>query len=289
MKIKYFGKPVDYKEEKKTSINFPEVSIVIPSYNAEKTLEKTVYSALSQDTKTKYNIIIVDDGSKKPVVESIGKLGLDSKIKIIRKKNGGRSSAMNLGAILSGSKIIRLDADDELTSNAVESLNNYFKKGNVSYLYSDGFWIGPLPGWKWEEHSPVKLEKNSLVNPWIKRDFSPSLLLREMYLGHARMFSRESFLKVGGYNEKYNISGEDWDFALKISEIGNIERVPKKLHKYYLLETGATKTADEKIKLLHHQEIIRKTFQRRGLTFNDLEEDLKEIYKINERIWKKLE
>lgn len=99
------------------------VSVVIPLYNKEPIIERTVNSVLSQPFKN-FELIIVDDGSTDnsvAVVESIH----DDHIRLIRQKNGGPGAARNTGANNArGEWILFLDADDELAEGALEHLMN---------------------------------------------------------------------------------------------------------------------------------------------------------------------
>lgn len=86
-------------------------SIIIPAYNVEKYIAKTIESILSQ----KYNnfeLIVVDDGSYDNTVNIIKKFD-DSRIKLFCQKNSGVSSARNKGiSESSGDYIVFVDSDD---------------------------------------------------------------------------------------------------------------------------------------------------------------------------------
>jgi len=87
------------------------ISIVIPLYNKEKYIFKTLNSILSQDFKN-FEVIIVDDGSTDSSLEIISEFK-DDRIKVISVNNGGVSSARNLGIKQAKySWIALLDADD---------------------------------------------------------------------------------------------------------------------------------------------------------------------------------
>lgn len=100
-----------------------KVSVIIPAYNAEKYIERSVKSVLSQ-TYTNLEIILVDDGA----TDSTGMIcdelaSKDSKIKVFHKKNGGMSDARNFGINeASGDYICFLDADDTYHDTFVEKL-----------------------------------------------------------------------------------------------------------------------------------------------------------------------
>lgn len=97
-----------------------KLSIIVPVYNCEKYLEKCLDSLLSQDLEDKYEIIVVNDGSSdgsQLIIDSYKKLFPD-KIKSYIKKNGGQSSARNLGLeYASGEFISFVDSDDWLDTD----------------------------------------------------------------------------------------------------------------------------------------------------------------------------
>ena len=92
----------------------PYISVVIPLYNKEKSITKTLDSVLAQ-TYTDFEIIVVDDGSTDNslnVVVRIMELYRD-KIRVIHKENGGVSSARNRGSReAKGEYVAFLDGDD---------------------------------------------------------------------------------------------------------------------------------------------------------------------------------
>ena len=74
-----------------------KVSIIIPVYNVEKYIRKTIESAINQ-TESDIEIILVDDGSTDGSSNICDQyLKMDNRIKVIHKKNGGLSSARNAG------------------------------------------------------------------------------------------------------------------------------------------------------------------------------------------------
>jgi len=276
-RIDAWGKTFRYSPEKSGSISNPTTTIVIPSYNSGTTIQRSVVSSLAQETDYSYNVLVVDDGSDEPVKGSLGSLVKDPRISVLRQSNGGASMAMNLGGLLSGENIIRLDADDELLSSAVQVLTDHMGSNlGDSYAFSDGYWVGPLQGWDWEKF--VSVDPGKMVNPWEKREFDGDTLLSEMYFGHARIFRRDKFLQVGGYDPRFR-TGQDWDFALKMAEVGNIQRVPKKLHKYYLLEGGLTNTHSH-LRKDSNKRIVTDAIRRRGLGFDQVPNMVKSKFEL---------
>lgn len=75
----------------------PRISIIVPVYNAEQTLRRCVDSILAQ-TFTDFELLLVDDGS----TDGSGAIcdeyaGIDGRVRVFHKPNGGVSSARNLG------------------------------------------------------------------------------------------------------------------------------------------------------------------------------------------------
>lgn len=101
----------------------PLISVVVPVYNAEKTLQECVDSILSQEYED-YELLLVDDGSKdsSPLIcdEYSQK---DDRVKIFHKPNGGVSSARNLGINkATGEWLTFIDADDYITNGYLDGV-----------------------------------------------------------------------------------------------------------------------------------------------------------------------
>lgn len=104
------------------------ISIIVPVYNAERTLGECVDSILSQ-TYPHFELLLVDDGSKDEsgaICDAYAEK--DSRVQVFHKSNGGVSSARNLGIDnIRGGYLTFVDSDDYVDSNYllhfVEALN----------------------------------------------------------------------------------------------------------------------------------------------------------------------
>lgn len=107
------------KNKKKNS-----VSIIVPVYNGEDTIQRCLESIIRQTCKNIKEIIIVNDGSTdktKKVIEQFTEK--DTRICCIEKKNGGVSSARNIGiSNAHGDYVMFIDSDDEIKQDLVEKL-----------------------------------------------------------------------------------------------------------------------------------------------------------------------
>lgn len=120
-----------------------KVSVIIPVYNVEKYISKTIESVCNQ-TYENIEIILVDDGStdnSSKICDELAKK--DNRISVIHQDNQGLSAARNVGtAIATGDFIFYLDGDDYLEQDALEILMNLSTDcdliiGNYFYTYSD--------------------------------------------------------------------------------------------------------------------------------------------------------
>lgn len=113
-----------------------KISIIIPAYNAGKTILNTINSVLKQ-TYNNYEIIVIDDGSKDNTAKIVKEISLiESKILYYYKKNGGVSSARNKGIeVAKGEYICFLDADDYFEKSFLEKMYNKIAQNESDVCY----------------------------------------------------------------------------------------------------------------------------------------------------------
>lgn len=116
----------------------PVLSIVVPIYKVEKYFERCIQSILAQSLRD-IEIILVDDGSPDKCPELCDKYALlDSRIKVIHKRNGGLSSARNAGIrIASGDYIGFIDSDDDVDYAMYEKMYEKAIKFDVDFVMCD--------------------------------------------------------------------------------------------------------------------------------------------------------
>ncbi|RTL58421.1 MAG: glycosyltransferase [Sphingobacteriales bacterium] len=107
--------------------DLPLVSIIVPAYNEEVNIVRTIESLLNQDYPN-FDIIVVDDGSRDSTYEKVSSSFKDyPKVKIFTKPNGGKATALNYGVNLStGDFVVCIDADTQLKQDAVTELMKLF-------------------------------------------------------------------------------------------------------------------------------------------------------------------
>lgn len=186
-------------------------SIIIPLYNKENSIEKTLKSVFNQSFSD-YEVIVINDGSTDKSEEKV-KTFSDERLRFISTENKGVSQARNLGIELAkGTLIAFLDADDYWFPTHLEALfqlhRNFPEAGmlanNYQFYYSDKKIIQPvfvgIPTEKW----------SGIVDNFFKSSMKYRLVCSSTVA-----LKKEVFEKVGKF-KNYN-AGEDNEMWLRIA------------------------------------------------------------------------
>jgi glycosyltransferase involved in cell wall biosynthesis len=184
----------------------PVISIVIPVYNGEKTIEETVRSVLKQ-TFQDFEIIIINDGSKDKTLEVIDGIS-DSRIQVYSYSNSGQGASRNRGiSYAKGQYLSFLDADDLWTSDKLEAQLDALQanpEAAVAYSWTD--FIDEFGNF---------LRPGSHLN--LSGNVYPHLLLSNILEnGSNPLIRREAIDKVGQFDESLP-PAEDWDLYLRLA------------------------------------------------------------------------
>lgn len=170
-----------------------KISIITPTLNSEKYLERCIKSIQSQDYNNIEHIII--DGDSNDETKNIIKKYQNNKTIIISEKDDGIWDAMNKGLkIASGDIVGFLNSDDYYYPNAIKTVVKYFNNNNIDFLFG----------------TTQKYKLMHGYQPWkIRFSFG-------FYTSHSVGFfiNRERHLKIGFYNTKY--FSADLDFFYKM-------------------------------------------------------------------------
>lgn len=116
------------------------ISVIIPLYNKEQIVERSLRSVLSQDYDD-FEVIVVNDGSTDRSADIVRGIK-DSRVHLIWQKNMGPSAARNTGVRhANGEWVIFLDADDELQSGALENFEQLINKHKKANFFACPFYV----------------------------------------------------------------------------------------------------------------------------------------------------
>lgn len=207
-------------------MEFPIVSIVLPTYNRVKLLKKSIKSIIRQSYDN-WELLVIDDGSTDCTRDYMLQLSKsDSRIKYIRiPKNNipGISYYLNLGIELSkGKYIARMDDDDEWCFTDKLKQQVEFLDSHPDYVIVGGGSIMIDTDGK-ELYRYFKKETDEEIRKYA---------LFACPLDHPTvMYRKDAALSVGSYNP-YEMC-EDWDFFLNIGRIGKLYNF-KEYFVYYM-------------------------------------------------------
>ena len=188
------------------------ISVVIPSYNSEKTIEKCVKALLNQSyPKRMYEIIVVDDGSTDDTSNIASKF---KRVKLIKQLHKGPAVARNLGVKNSKGKIILFtDADCIPDKKWIKNMVKPFEDKKIIGVsgtyktFNKNSLIARFAGYEIEERHK-KLEKQKYI------DFIGTF---------SAAFRKNIFLRVKGFDEIFTTSsGEDPELSFRLEKIGKM-------------------------------------------------------------------
>ena len=187
----------------------PFVSVVIPAYNEASNLKKCINSVLAIDwPKDKLEIIVIDDGSTDDtykIAKSIA--GKESNVRVLRQKNKGKGTALNLGIrIAKGDFIATLDADSFPTKDVLNHMMGYFSDKEMMIV---------TPALRISNPKGIlgKIQHiEYLMGICMRKAFAS---LNSVYItpGPFSVF-RKSFFEKHGYFDEHNIT-EDTEIGLR--------------------------------------------------------------------------
>lgn len=203
------------------------IAVVIPAFNAEKTIEASITSALEQ-TEPPEEIIVVDDGSQDATYSVVNKFG--NRVRMIRQKHKGSAIARQTGTLSASAEFIAyLDADDWWIEQKNARYREILNQEHVDFLFSD--FRRARPGNDPEDYLP----RNISFYPWVwdyfkgralavdgskayklESELATRLLLRGFPIYPSTMLVRRTAAEsVGGWDGRFRRS-QDFDFSLRI-------------------------------------------------------------------------
>lgn len=218
-------------------IQEPLISVVIPAYNAEKFIVKTLDSVMAQTFKN-YELIIVDDGSSdqtaKVVEEYLKKHDLRGQC--IRQQNKKIAGARNTGMrAATGELIALLDHDDSWYPEKLEAVNIAFKKHPEAVLV----------GHRMNVTKDGRVLYTALKGPSTGRMYEHLLFKGGSVTPSGAVVRRDKAMDIGGFRENPEFNTvEDYDFWMRLSQVGLFHFIDQVLAEYSMVENSASSRVD---------------------------------------------
>ena len=208
------------------------VSVIIPLYNKQEHICRTMDSVLSQ-SYADFEVIVVDDGSTDKGAEIAGQYK-DSRVRVIHQDNAGPGAARNYGTSQSDAPFITyLDADDEWLPGFLQKCVDKLVAYPDCAVAATSFFVGPEKVDRWS-----KLRRHGVhEGPWrLPLDITQRQLNYSLAVFHAcsTVYRRGVVEKYGGFYSKNNCRyGEDVYLWLQIMFNHKIYRISEPLAWYH--------------------------------------------------------
>lgn len=208
------------KESKKISVEsdvkpkrLPSVSVIVPVWNEETTVLKTIFSLLKLNyPKDKLSVLIVDDGSTDNTWQVIQRFRRNKQVRLLRKENGGKHTALNYALEFVDSDLVGcLDADSFVHPEALNRIVAQFENPEIMAvtpsvkIFEPQGWLGLLQ------------KAEYMFGIFLRKVFSQ---LNAIYItpGPFSIFRRRVFREIGGYRKAHNT--EDMEIAMRMQKSG---------------------------------------------------------------------
>ena len=217
------------------------ISVIIPAYNAERTIQETIKSVQKQ-TFQDFELIVIDDGSKDKTLDVIQKIA-DPRIKCFSYENGGNSLARNRGiSHATGGFVSFIDADDLWTPDKLELQLAALQKhpeASVAYSWTTNFTNG-------QEESVFP------CNPiFFEGNVYDKLLVNNFVANGSNILVRRKAIELVGEFEPTLKRCADWDFYIRLAAKCHFVVVPK--HQIFYRQSSSSLSMN--IELVEQQSV----------------------------------
>ena len=194
--------------------NYPTVTIIVPCYNEEKDICLTIDSLIKLNyPRSKLKIFVVDDGSKDGTWKVLQKYNSNPLVKLFKKENGGKHTALNFGIEKNDSEFIGcLDSDSSVHPEALKRIITFFNNNKETMAVASSILVR---------------EPKNIIQYAQQAEFDMNHYMKKM-LGFLKginvtpgpfsIFRREVFDKIGLYRKAHNT--EDQEIALRMHTHG---------------------------------------------------------------------
>ncbi len=194
---------------RKTAVSADMVSVIIPAFNAEKTLRSCLDSLMNQDYSDDYEVIVIDDGSTDLTPRIVQEF---EKVRLIKQSNAGPAVARNRGAAEAKGDII-LFTDSDCTpernwiSEMLKPFNNYSELVGVKGSY--------------------RTRQKEITARFVQLEYEDKYdyMAKDKYIDfidtYSAAFKKDVFIEMKGYDSEFPVAcAEDVELSYRLSNKG---------------------------------------------------------------------
>ena len=215
--------------------NLPLVSVVIPCYNHQDYVEKSLKSVIEQTYKN-IEIIVIDDGSKDNSVNVLKELQRNNQFILECQENMGVCKTLNKAIGMSKGKYIAILASDDYwdLTKIDKQIKILETSNNSEFCFTQAL------------EFDSNTDKNMRIFPKnpLSGNVLNSVFVRQHVPAGSMMFSKNLFDKINGFDE--SLKEEDWDFVIRSAANTNFISIKEPLFFYRSHETNVMKTRGRK-------------------------------------------
>ena len=227
------------------------VSIIVPCYDLERYIGRTIESVLAQ-TFDSWELIVVDDGSPGDVEAAIMAYRAHPRITLVRKSNGGPCSARNFGFDNCSPRsqyLLFLDADDILEQDMLRILVGYLDAHtDVGMAFCDRTLIDtedrPIPRYRddWIRRYVPDRSGVRLLQPDEPETPFQSIFAYNITVPSVTLLRRSTYVAASGWDERLGPIYDDTDLYLRITLRSHAHYLPQKLVRRRLHDRSGTRS-----------------------------------------------
>lgn len=202
------------KDPASTPRLLPRATVIVPCYNEERTVDRTIRSLLAlRYPAERLQIIVIDDGSTDETWAALQVFSNSPQIRLLQKENGGKHTALNLGLTHATGEIIGcLDADSTVDPDALIEIVRAFEDDQEVMAMTPAIITTPGRG---------------IIQNMQRAEYSLSVFMRRALSmidsnfvtpGPFSFFRKDVFATIGTYREAHNT--EDLEIALRMQSHG---------------------------------------------------------------------
>ena len=188
------------------------ISIITPSLNQARFIERTIDSVLNQDVDFPVEYIVIDGCSTDGTIEVLRRY--NGKIRVVSEPDRGMADALNKGVLMCTGEIIGwLNSDDTYLPGSLQKALSYFEHNpDCLWLYGNCHIV--------DDHDRKIRKWITAYKNRLSRKFSFKRLLIENFISQPAVFMRRKTLEEAGFIDQDLPTAMDYDLWLRLAKLG---------------------------------------------------------------------